>query len=131
MYGCAGRGDERLLLGRQQPDLAHLPARVQLVADPAVRGQVVGRDRRVRRRDDAGAGRQPHRLAVDGDVRQLAGTHRADVGTVLKAVGGTAGGEHSNDDEGKEAAHRSGDVWWRIRDSNPGHKDYDSSALAG
>lgn len=20
-------------------------------------------------------------------------------------------------------------IWWRIRDSNPGHKDYDSSAL--
>ena len=20
-------------------------------------------------------------------------------------------------------------MWWRIRDSNPGHKDYDSSAL--
>ena len=21
------------------------------------------------------------------------------------------------------------EIWWRIRDSNPGHKDYDSSAL--
>ena len=21
------------------------------------------------------------------------------------------------------------EFWWRIRDSNPGHKDYDSSAL--
>lgn len=27
------------------------------------------------------------------------------------------------------AAARGREFWWRIRDSNPGHKDYDSSAL--
>jgi hypothetical protein len=76
------------------------------------------------------AGRKLLRLAVELDRHRFEVADGSEPGLLrdraqLRRGGGAPGGEKS----GEEDSHRRKGKWWRIRDSNPGHTDYDSAAL--
>src|SRR5206468_2210996 len=91
-----------------------------------------GKDHEIRRVADLRAGSEPLALAVDLDdhlldVAQGAAPGILGEGAQLRHRRGGATAKHCC--RKKALDHRRREKWWRIRDSNPGHTDYDSAAL--
>src|SRR5438270_13224628 len=117
---------------REDPDLAYCAVGVAAVLDERA-GRNGGRHNdAVRLVADLRARRQRFTLAVHLDdvllhVAKLAALRIRGDGPQLRH--GRAGDEYSDERERSQLIGGLEGKWWRIRDSNPGHTDYDSAAL--
>src|SRR5581483_5440827 len=119
----------RGFLRREQPDLAHHAVGIHDILGERSLGDRARHDDEIRRVADLRSGRELALRAVDGDghaahVPHLAarriGRNRAQL-----AERGSCG--ERKEDDGGVSGKGHGKKWWRIRDSNPGHTDYDSA----
>src|SRR5205814_2456341 len=117
---------------REYPDLAHCAVGVAAILDERAGRDGGGHDDAVRLVADLRARCEGFTLAVHLDdvlldVAKLAALGIRGDGAQLRHC--RAGDEYSDERERSHAIGGLEGKWWRIRDSNPGHTDYDSAAL--
>src|SRR5947207_4868767 len=117
---------------REYPDLAHCAAGVAAILDERAGRNGGGHDDAVRLVADLRARREGFALAVHLDdvllhVAEFAALGIRGEGAQLRHR--RAGDKDSDERQNSHAIGGLEGKWWRIRDSNPGHTDYDSAAL--
>src|SRR3954462_309351 len=117
---------------REYPDLADGALGVAAILDERAGRNGGGHDDAIALVADLRAGRERLALAVHLDdvlldVAKLAALRIGGNGAQLRHC--RAGDEYGDERESSHAIGGLEGKWWRIRDSNPGHTDYDSAAL--
>src|SRR5262245_39420556 len=119
-------------LGREEPYRLHQAVRVELVLDPRAGGNRARQHDAVVAVADLHALREAALRTVDLHDHLLHVADLAPHGVLRNSaqLRPRRGAGEQQEQQG-EARHRHGEAgqWWRIRDSNPGHTDYDSAAL--